>query len=241
MVKTNAVELMVAELSKKRNKMIVSSGSMCDPYMPIEKELEISRKILQVILKYGHGAGFLTKNVLAVRDLDLMKAINDKAKAIACFTLTTMDDELAKKIEPFASLPSERLNALKIYADNGITTGVWMTPLLPFITANEENIRSIVRACASVHVQYIISFGIGTTMREGSRDYFYQQLDRLFPGMKQKYIRQYHDEYECQAPDHDHLYQIFTEECERAGIAYKGEDIDSILRIPPKFEQQSLF
>jgi DNA repair photolyase len=240
-VKVNAPELAERELSRKRTKIMVPSGSMCDPYMPIEKELELSRKVLAVILKYGHGAGFLTKNVLALRDLDLMVEINKKAKAIACFTLTTLDDHLAKVIEPHASLPSERLEALRIYADQGITTGVWMTPLLPFITANAENIRSIVSACASVHVKYIVSFGVGATMREGSREYFYQQLDRFFPGLKQKYQKTYQNEYNCQAPDHERLYKIFSEECDRFGIAYRQEDIARIQEIPHRQEQLTLF
>lgn len=240
-VKINAPELAEMELSHKRTKIMVPSGSMCDPYMPIERELELSRKVLKVILKYGHGAGFLTKNALALRDLDLMVEINKKAKAIACFTLTTLDDELAKVIEPHASLPSERLEALRIYADHGITTGVWMTPLLPFITANAENIRSIVAACASVHVKYIVSFGVGTTMREGSREYFYQQLDRFFPGMKQKYRKIYQNEYNCQDPDHVRLDQIFMDECDRYGIAYRMEEIGKIQEIPIREEQLSLF
>jgi len=240
-VKVNAPELAERELSHKKTKIMVPSGSMCDPYMPIEKELELSRKVLKVILKYGHGAGFLTKNALALRDLDLMVEINKKAKAIACFTLTTLDDELAKVIEPHASLPSERLEALRIYAENGITTGVWMTPLLPFITANAENIRSIVAACASVHVKYIVSFGVGTTMREGSREYFYQQLDRFFPGMKQKYRKTYQNEYNCQDPDHVRLDQIFRDECDRYGIAYRMEEIAKIQEIPNRQEQLSLF
>lgn len=241
MVKTNAPELARRELSKKRQKIMVNSGSMCDPYMPIENDLELSRKVLQVILETGHGAGFLTKNVLALRDLDLMAEINQKAHAVACFTLTTVDDAMAKTIEPHASLPSERLKALRIFADRGITTGVWMTPLLPFITANEENIIAIVSACAEAKVKYIICFDIGTTMRDGSRDYFYAKLDELFPGMKKRYMAAYGLEYICKAPDHERLYDVFTAECEKHGIAYKSGDIAELTRIPDRQEQMSLF
>ncbi|HOW37658.1 MAG TPA: radical SAM protein [Bacillota bacterium] len=240
-VKVNAPELALRELSRKRKKVMVHSGSMCDPYMPIEAELGLSRKVLEVILKTGNGAGFLTKNVLALRDLDLMEAINRQAKAVACFTLTTMDDALAKRIEPRASLPSERLKALWTFAQHGITTGVWMTPLLPFLTANEENIVSIVRSCAAVQVKYIVCFDVGTTMREGSRDYFYQKLDELFPGMKRRYQAEYGLEYICKAPDHERLYSVFTEECKKAGIAWLWPDIEELTRIPDRIEQLTLF
>ncbi len=240
-VKVNAAELAQKELSRKRKKIMAHSGSMCDPYMPIEAELGLSRKVLEVILKTGHGAGFLTKNVLALRDLDLMKAIDRQAKAVACFTLTTMDDAMAHRIEPGASPPSERLKALWTFAQNGITTGVWMTPLLPFLTANEENIVSIVRSCAAAKVKYIVCFDIGTTMREGSRDYFYQKLDEIYPGMKRRYQAEFGLEYICKAPDHERLYAVFTEECQKAGIAWQWSDIAKWTEIPERNEQLTLF
>jgi len=240
-VKENAAVLAETELAKKRHKILACSGSMCDPYMPIEKELRLSRKVLEVIQKYGHGAGFLTKNVLALRDLDILMEINKKAKAVACFTLTTMDDDLAKIIEPQASLPSERLKALAEFARHGITTGVWMTPLLPFITATAENIRSIVSACSQAQVKYIVSFGIGTTMREGSREYFYRQLDQSFPGLKKRYMQTFHSDYICLAPGHEMLNQIFEGECDKYGIKYKGQDIRDLCEIPVREEQLCLF
>ncbi|MDD3126978.1 MAG: radical SAM protein [Candidatus Izemoplasmatales bacterium] len=240
-VKTNAVELARCELSKKRNPIMVNSGSMCDPYMPIEAQLELSRNVLKVVLEYGHGAGFLTKNILALRDLDLMVKINIKAKAIACFTLTTVDDHLAKIIEPNASLPSERLKALRQFADAGITTGVWMTPLLPFITANVDNVKAIVAACAMALVKYIHIFEIGTSMREGSRDFFYNNLDRLFPGMKERYQQTYGLKYICLAPEHEKLEKVFRDECDKYGIVYLKEDIANLRQIPKHSQQLSLF
>jgi len=240
-VKINALELARIELSKKRRKIMVNSGSMCDPYMPIEADLGLSRQVLEIICEYGHGAGFLTKNTLAIRDLDIMMKINAKALAVACFTLTTIDDDLAKKIEPFASLPSQRLIALNQFAKAGITTGVWMTPLLPFITANIENIKAIIAACAKVSVKFIRIFGIGTTMREGSRDYFYDNLDHLFPGLKQKYQNLYGNNYICLDPNHERLEQVFQDECDKVGIVYRNEDISKLYKIPEHNHQLSLF
>lgn len=240
-VKVNAPELARSELSKKRQKIMTHSGSMCDPYMPIEKELGLSRRVLEVIRDTGHGTGFLTKNVLALRDLDLMKEIDRKARAVACFTLTTLDDALARIIEPRASLPSERLLALRTFAEAGIVTGVWMTPLLPFLTANEENIVSLVSACASAGVRYIVCFDVGTTMREGSRDYFYARLDESFPGLKKRYMAEYGLDYICKAPDHERLFSVLTAECDRRGILWKFPEVEALVALPDRKEQLTLF
>jgi DNA repair photolyase len=240
-VKENAVVLARNELQKKRKKIMIQSGSMCDPYMPIEKELQLTRKVLEVVLEYGHGAGFLTKNDLALRDLDIYCKINQKAKAVACFTLTTVDDDIAKIIEPRASLPSKRLEALKRFSDAGIATGAWMTPLLPGITANKENVQSIVEACSQVGVSFMIVFEMGTTMREGSREFFYQKLDQHYPGLKERYQSYYKDAYECRAPNHHELWETFKETCTKHHIIYDVAKIKELYRIPEKNNQLQLF
>lgn len=239
-VKVNAPELAEAELSKRRERIVCRSGSMCDPYMPIEAELGLSRKVLEVILKHGHGASFLTKNVLALRDLDLMGELAKKACAVACFTMTTVDDVLAAKIEPAASLPSERLAALRRFADRGIATGVWMTPLLPWITANADNVAAVVAACAAAGVKYIVGC-TGTTMRDGSREHYYARLDERFPGLRQKYEERYGTSYVCRAPGSDRLWAVFTAACDADSIAWRQEDIAGFFAIREHRAQMSLF
>ncbi len=239
-VKVNAPQLAEAELSTKRNKIVCRSGSMCDPYMPIEAELGLSRRVLEVILKYGHGASFLTKNILALRDLDLIEQIAKKACAVACFTVTTTDDQLARRIEPAASPPSERLKALMAFADRGVATGVWMTPVLPWITASEENIRAVVAACAEARVKYIVGT-TGTTMRDGSREHFYARLDEEFPGLRRRYEQRYGTSYICKAYDSDRLWDVFTSACDAAGIAWREEDIARFFTIRERKTQMSLF
>ena len=239
-VKINAPQLAEKELATRRKKIVARSGSMCDPYMPIERERRLSRQILEIILKYGHGAAFLTKNVLALRDIDLMEKLARQSCAVACFTITTTDDRLAQQIEPQASPPSERLAALRAFADRGITTGVWMTPLLPWITADADNVSAIVSACARAGVKYIVGY-TGTTMRDGSREHFYSHLDRLFPGLRLRYETQYGNQYICNAPGSERLWQVFTTACDANGIAWRKEDIDHFFEIREKRSQMSLF
>jgi DNA repair photolyase len=238
--KENALQIMENELIRKRHKTILTTGSMSDPYLPIESKLQLTRGALKLILKYNFGVAVLTKSSAIERDIDLYQAINQNQKAIVCMTLTTVDDALAKKIEPDVSLPSRRLETLKKMNESGIITGVWMTPLLPFICDTEENIKSIISACHEVGVQFIIEFGIGTTMRKGSREYFYQKLDEQFPGLKQKYIKTYQDQYICNAPQHEYLRKKLIENCELYGILYKKEDIDLLMKLK-SYQQLSMF
>lgn len=240
-VKENAVELLQKELSKKRKKYIVKTGSMCDPYTISEKKLELTRKLLKVIDDNHFGVSILTKSDLILRDMDLLLSINKHSKAIVCFTLTTTDDALCKLVEPYASVASKRIEALKKFNENGISTGVWMCPILPFIEDNVENIQSIIRACSEVGVKFIINFGMGTTIRDGSREYFYQKLDEKFPGIKAKYQQLFGYKYECPSPRAMKLQKVFVEECNKYNIKYKWEDIKPLLDLENPCEQLSLF
>lgn len=239
-VKTNAPELAAAELARKRAKIVCRSGSMCDPYMPIEERLGLSRKVLEVILTHGHGASFLTKNALALRDLDLMAELSRRTAGIACFTLTTVDDALARRIEPLASPPSERLRALRTFHDRGVVTGVWMTPVLPWITDTEENVRAVVRACSDAGVRYVVGCA-GTTMRDGSREHFYARLDEEFPGLRRKYEARYGSAYVCKSPIADRLWNVFTDACDAARIKWRDEDVEAFFRVRDHDVQISLF
>jgi len=171
----------------------------------------------------------LTKSDRILRDIDLYDRINRKTKAVVQFTLTTMDPDLCKLIEPNVSGTHARIKALKDFHDRGIPTVVWLCPILPFINDTEENIRSIVDACADAGVKGIITFGMGLTLREGNREYFYQQLDRHFPGMKQKYARHFGNSYECPSPRQDALMDLFKERCAHHGIMSDRDELFAYL------------
>lgn len=190
-VKKNAPELLEQALRSKRHKCMIGTGAMCDPYLPAEKELQLTRKCLELIDRYEYGVTVLTKSNLVLRDLDLLQSINKKAKAVVQMTLTTYDEELCRKIEPHVSTTRERFEVLMRCKELGIPTLVWMTPILPFINDTRENIEGLLDYCLLAGVRGILVFDVGVTLREGDREYFYQALDRDFPGIRQKYISTY--------------------------------------------------
>ena len=237
-VKRNAPELLEAVLKSKRQKCMIGTGAMSDPYMHCEEELQLTRKCLEIILKYGFGAAIQTKSDRVLRDLDILKRINEKTKAVVQMTLTTADDDLCKIIEPNVCTTKDRFNALKILRDNGIPTVVWLCPVLPYINDTRENIEAILSMCVEARVRGVICFGMGLTLRDGSREYFYRQLDRHFPGLKERYIREFGNRYEVPSPRSNELMKLFHRTCEENGIMHNSDEIFAYLR---RFEEKTPF
>ena len=234
-VKENAVELLEYTLRHKRRKCMIGTGSMTDPYIPEEKKIQNVRKSLEVIYKYGFGFTVITKSSLVLRDLDLLQKINEQTKCVVQMTLTTYDEALCRRLEPNVSTTRERFEVLLRLRDVGIPTVVWMTPILPFINDTEENICGILNMCAEAGVYGVISYRSGLTLRAGSRDYFYRQLDRLFPRLKEKYISTYGNSYVLNSPDNNRLMKAFHEKCEKNGIVH---DNGQIFRYLNEFEDK---
>lgn len=243
-VKRNAPALLEQKLRSKRKKCMIGTGAMCDPYLHCEEELRLTRACLEIIDRYGFGVSVLTKSDRILRDLDLLGSIQEKSKAVAQMTLTTWDDRLCRIIEPEVCVTSRRLEVLRTMKAAGIPTVVWMTPLLPFINDTKENLEGILEGCLEAGVKGILCFGMGLTLREGNREYFYQALDRHFPGLRREYQRRYGNAYELPSPRHRELQQIFDDTCAKAGILYRPEDIFAYLREFPEdkgYTQLSLF
>ena len=112
---------------------------------------------------------------------------------------------------------------------------VWLSPILPFLNDTRENIESILESCIRAGVKGIICFGMGLTLREGNREYFYQKLDRHFPGLKEEYIRRYGNSYEVNSPDNRELMKLCHDTCEKHGIMH---DIDQVFRYLNTFEEK---
>lgn len=224
-VKANAIELLEAALKRKRRKCMLGMGSMTDPYIPLEEEIGNVRRALALASRYGFGVTLTTKSNRILRDLDLLKEINDRTKCVVQITLTTYDEELCKKIEPNVCTTKERLHVLRELQKAGIPTIVWLCPILPFINDTEENIQGILRSCAEMGVRGVICFGMGLTLRDGNREYFYRQLDRLFPGMKEKYIKTYGVQYEINSPRNKELMALFHKFCEEHGMLHDNGQI----------------
>ena len=198
---------------------------MSDPYIYLESKLGYTRKCLEVINKYGFGVTVLTKSANVINDIDILEEINQKSKCIVQMTMTTFNDELCRKIEPNVSVTSQRFEALMKLREKGIESVVWLVPILPFINDTEENIKGLLHMCVEAHVYGIICFGMGLTLRKGSREYFYEQLDKKFPEIKQKYINKYQYAYELRSDNHDRLMQIFYEECRKNNIVCNNNKI----------------
>ncbi|MBE5875285.1 MAG: radical SAM protein [Lachnospiraceae bacterium] len=228
-VKENAIELLEHALKHKRQRCMIGTGSMTDPYIPLEMELGYVRKALALIDEYGFGFTVITKSNRILRDIDLLQKINKETKCVVQMTLTTYDEELCKKLEPNVSTTRERFETLKILRDAGIPTVVWLSPILPFINDTEENIRGILDMCIEAKVYGIICFGMGLTLREGNREYFYQHLDKYFPHMKERYMRQYGNQYVIDSPNNARLMKLFHCICEENGIIHNNEQIFTYL------------
>lgn len=241
-VKENAAELLERALKSKRKKCMIGTGAMCDPYLHAEEKLRLTRRCLELIDEYEYGVAIQTKSTRILRDIDLLYSINKKAKAVVQMTLTTFDEALCKKIEPNVSTTRERFEALMKFKEAGIPTIVWLSPILPFINDTEENVRGILDYCIQAGVKGIICFGMGVTLREGDREYFYQALDKYFPGIKAEYIRKYGNSYELPSPNNKTLMSIFNKVCNENGIMKTAEDCFKYLReFPEKYVQMSLF
>ena len=222
--KENMLQILENELSKKRLKGVVGIGAMSDTYNPMEIKYQQTRGALQLISKYGFGVSIDTKSDLILRDIDLLKEINSKNNVIIKFTITTPDDNLSKIIEPNVCVSSKRLEAIKILNENGIFTGIMMNPVLPFITDKEDDIKKLVELASRSDAKFIHTY-MGMTLRENQRTYYFEKLDENFPGVKEKYIKNYGDRYNCLVPNYKQLYKVFTDECDRYGILYKMNDI----------------
>lgn len=236
-VKENAIDLLEHALKHKRKKCMIGTGSMTDPYIPLEMEIRNVRKALHLIYEYGFGFTVITKSDRILRDLDLLQKINDKTKCVVQMTLTTCDEALCRKIEPNVSTTGERFEVLKKLRDAEIPTVVWLSPVLPFLNDTEENISGILDLCVEAKVYGIICFGMGLTLREGNREYFYKQLDRLFPGMKEKYIRTYGNQYMLESPKNRQLMKLFHQKCSENRIVHNNEQIFQYLST---FEEKDL-
>ncbi len=241
-VKQNAPELLEQALRSKRKKCMIGTGAMCDPYMHCEEQLGLTRKCLEIIDRYGFGVAVQTKSTRILRDLDLLKSINEKAKCVVQMTLTTYDEDLCRILEPNVSTTKERVEALHIFHENGIPTVVWLSPILPFINDTRENIEGILDYCIQAKVHGIICFDMGVTLRDGDREYFYAALDKHFPGVKAKYHQRYGYAYQVPSERNEELMQLFRQTCKAHDILC---DVDACFQylheFPEKYEQLSLF
>lgn len=228
-VKQNAVELLEHALRRKRKACMISTGAMSDPYIYEELDVGLTRRALETIAAHGFGLCIQTKSTRILRDLDLLSRIHKQAKCVVEMTLTTVDEQLCRIVEPNVSTTAQRFEALKILDAAGIPTVVWISPILPYINDTEENLRGLLAYCREANVKGVICFGMSMTLREGNREYYYAALDRHFPGFKEKYHAKYGRSYVLMSERNQALMDYFHAECESAGILHDNNEIFSYL------------
>ncbi|NLD43558.1 MAG: radical SAM protein [Chloroflexi bacterium] len=216
LVKVNAIELLERELPRKRVKGLIGTGSMSDPYLPAERDYRLTRQALEVIARLRFPVHLITKSDLVLRDADVLADIQ-RVRAAVSFTITTPHDDLALRLEPGAPPSSRRFAALADLAARGIEAGVTMMPILPWIEDAEEDVVAILRCAADCGARYVMA-GFGLTMRDRQRAYFYRELDRLFPGLRERYERAYGDRYSCPPPNVRRLQAVYEALCEELGL-----------------------
>lgn len=241
-IKTNAVEMLDRTLLKKRKKCMITTGGMTDPYIPLEKELENTRRCLEVIEKHGYGVCVLTKSDLILRDIDILKRIHQSSKCVVQMTLTTYDEDLCGILEPNVCTTKRRFEVLMKMCEAGIPTVVWLTPILPYINDSEENITGILRYCKQARVTGLLTFGIGMTLRYGNREYYYKKLDEYFPNLKKQYMRKYGSSYGIKSPNSLSLTKHIRSFCADNNILHGEKAIfDYCSHFPEENQQRSLF
>lgn len=241
-VKENALVLLEDRIRRKRKPCMIGTGSMSDPYSVAEIELKYTRSLLELIKRYGFGVTLITKSNLILRDLDLIKDINDKTKCVVQMTLTTFDETLCKKLERKVCTTKERFEVLKQLSNLGVPTVVWLCPILPFINDTKENLIGLLNYCIEAKVYGIICFGMGLTLREGNREYFYKMLDLEFPHLKDLYIKNYGDSYNVISHNNNELMTLFFKTCKANNIVCDNDKIfEYLATFESKEKEQYLF
>jgi len=236
-VKKNAVELLAQELSGKRTRRMIGTGAMCDPYGPVEADYQLTRRAIACIAERGFPLHIMTKSDLVTRDIDLLRKTMGSPNAVT-FTVTTPDDGLAGLLEPRAPSPARRFKAMKSLREAGVHTGVAVMPVLPFIEDDEKALLRILHQTKDAGGAYAVVW-LGVSLRDRQRAHFYRELDRHFPGLKNRYAETFGDRYRCDVPVKERLYRVLESACADLGLAWGMKGAVSCIH-PPQ-EQLNLF
>jgi len=238
--KENALQIVRDDLRRKIKTGVVATGAMSDPYNPLEEHLKLTRNSLELINAFGFGASLATKSALITRDVDILKDIQTHSPVIVKLSITTADDGLSKLLEPNTSATSERFNALSVLADSDIFCGVFIIPMLPFITDSTENLTKLLRMIKDAGANFVYTY-MGMTLRPGSREYFYEHIDTILPGIKEKYIRRFGFRKNFNSPNSKKLWNILESECAKLGLLYDMKAITHRYKAGYSDRQLTLF
>lgn len=238
--KKDAISILNKQLRNKKKKGIIGMGSMSDPYNPFEKDEQLTRESLKLIHRYGFGVGIVTKSDLILRDLDILKAIHQHSQVVVNITITTSDDTIASKIEPYVASSTKRFEIVSQCKKAGLICGILMNPVLPYITDDMEQLKAFIKKAIECKADYILTY-MGVTLRENQREYYYKKLDELFPGLSYQYRRIYNNRYHCETLKWKENYEYLKRECEKHGILYEMDEIVKLIQSNKKEIKQLSF
>lgn len=195
-VKVNAIDILNKELNPTKKRIplkkgyIMIGGGVGDSYQSIEKKYNLTRKTLELLYQKGFPVHILTKSTLVERDLDIIKDINEKNRSIVSFSFSSTDEEISSNFEPGVPPPKERLEILKLFKNEGISTGMFLMPVIPFITDKPNILEKTIKDASDANIDFIIFSGM--TLKPGRQmDYFYNHLKKYYPDL----ITEYHHIY----------------------------------------------
>ena len=193
-VKTNVARVLRKELSRPSwRREPVAVGTATDPYQPIEGKYRLTRQCLEAFADCRSPVRMVTKGSMIIRDIDLLSDLTRHAGATVCFSLTTMDRDLAKRLEPGTPPPAKRMLALERLAQAGINAGVLLAPIIPGITDSLESLREVVQAASSSGAQFLN--GQVLHLKDGTRDHFLGFMREEYPHLLPGYLRLYPEAY----------------------------------------------
>lgn len=232
------IDLLEKELSRKKTRFMIHSNIMSD-CLPLENKKELINQTLNIFYNHAFGVSLLTKSNYLMNEIDLIEKINKQKRVVVMTTLTSANEELCKKIEPNASTTKERFEMLKELNKRGIDTVVCISPILPYINDSVENIKQILNYCKKAGVKAIITFGLTLTLKENTRDDFYNEVEKLFPKVLSKYIDNFGNSCNISTKQNTVLENIIFKFCLDNNIIYGDDEVFQFINHFP--ERTTLF
>jgi len=227
--KKNALQIIRNDLRRKAKPGVVLTGGVSDPYNPMEMEHKLTQNALELINAFGFGICIITKSDLVTRDTDVLMDIKNHSPASVNFSITCSTDDMCSKIEPLTSSTSDRFKAIEHLSKNGIITGVLIDPVIPHITDTKENVQALVKKAKHHGAEYAYISTL-VTMADVQRDYFYQEAEKYYHGISDKYKQRYKNYYRCHSPHGKKLWEVFVETCEKEGLMYDMQAANRMIR-----------
>lgn len=206
-VATNAPQVLANELKQVKHRGVLNMGVATDIYQPAEEKFQVTRQLLEVLRDYKCPFALGTKSDLILRDLDIIQEASKNAWCCTSLSIATLDKKIAQQLEPNASPPKNRLDAVRKLSDAGLTVGIWAAPLLPYLTDTDENIENVIEAAVESGAKFVL--GVSTDTRNSNR--FKQFLAKNYPRLVPKYEKLYNWKQKPQNyyPNESYLYSLY--------------------------------